>query len=376
MAKTSNDMINSGLKIPAPINHSKDAVPKLSTVDTPDPYQNAGYWKKFWVSDEEGVPTLYGIVDAPGDPEDLNTPAGKIGKTMQECSVSVRPEFTDGKNRVWKNDPILHVAICTHPVDYGTSNFELADKGDISLSLSTLVNSPGEDSLQTLRTKLAEVANIFLPEACSMKDLVPYLLTSLNQLSLTKKASEKDDGNVIEPSPVFLSTNEVSEMALTQAQAQSIVDSGATNPVTGKPYGLADLGFGKQPEAPKTDPNIDQLLSFSKAVSAKLVKDQQNGLTRRINALVDSGRTTREYADKALLPQVATVQLSFVNGEIAQPPVECVVEALEALPAPKKQGTQLSLPTGTTVHNPDDDTNNELSDEEANKLADQLLSYL
>jgi len=380
MATTANSMIQAGLKIPAPFSHNKQALPKLSTDSTPDPYINGGYWDKFWVEQENGVTTLFGTIDAEGDVNDLSTPAGKLSKTIQECSVSIRPEFTDGKGIKWVNDPIIHVALCTHPVDYSTGNFELADAADFTVSLSTHLAS--EDDISVLRTRLREVVQIHLPEECSSKNLVSYLLNSLGQLELTKKeGANPDDGYVIEPSPVFLST-EV-DMPFTQQQAQALVDSKVPNPATGKPYTMDDFGFKVKPAAPTTDhsldANIESLQQFSKAVTAKLVSDQKANLTRRANVLLDTKRITKEYMEKTLLPQIAEISLNFSNGEITKPNIESLVEALEAIPVPTTKPaptTSYSLPTGATVHEPDDSSNQELSDEDANKLAEQMLNYI
>ena len=373
MSNTSNSMIEAGLRIPGPFSHNKAAVPKLSTDTQPDPYINAGYWEKFWVESDNGVPTLFGIIDADGTTEDYNTPAGKIGKSVKECSVSLRPEFMDGKNRLWKDDPIIHVALCTHPVDYSTGDFELADSADLSVSLSSHV---GEADISTLRTKLKDVANIHLPESCDPKNLVTYLLASLGQLELSKKETKDDDDFVIEPSPVFLST-EV-DMPFDQKQAEALVSANVQNPATGKPYTMADLGFGKKQES-KVDPNIDQLLSFSKAVTAKLVADQKSTLTRRINSLIEAKKITKEYADTSLFPQVAEISLSFQNNEIQVPQVERVIEALENIPMPKATPAPTnhsSVPSDGTVHVPEADDKTELTDDEANKLADEMLSFL
>ena len=116
MCDTSNAMIKAGLKIPAPFEHSPQAVP---VTDKPsDAFKNGGYWTKFWMLDDpKHGPTLYGELEAPGDVNDESTSAGKIGKTVQECSLSTKKEFVDGSGHAWE-EPIMHVALVTHPVDF------------------------------------------------------------------------------------------------------------------------------------------------------------------------------------------------------------------------------------------------------------------
>lgn len=391
MAKTANEMIQAGLKIPGPFDHTPKAIPVTDLAT--NSFNNGGFWRKFWVEMKNNVPTLFGEIDAPGDVNDMNSPAGKLGKTVQECSVSVRDEFTDGAGRLWKDDPIMHVALCCHPVDFAQPNFELlAD--DCVLSMSCLLSTQYDASdISLLREKLRSVAKIFLPESCTMENLANFLLVSLQQLELSKDGdtqTNEDRDAVIEPSPTFLST-EVFEMKFSKEQAEAIVATKAVNPVTKKPFELtdfeiegADLSTQTTPSTqptesePKDDQDTTQLSVFAKAITKRYVTDMRDNLQRRVQALVDSGRCTKDYADKHLVPQVASVNLSFENNEIAKPTIEVLLEGLEALPAPRKDrsGLDFTLPLGANVHDPDMGDTADLSDEQMNALADELCGLL
>lgn len=383
MAKTANAMIADGMHIPAPFDHSIQAVP-ITEKSTATSYANGGYWNKFWVSDESGKPTLYGELDAPGDVDDFNSPAGKVGKTVKEVSLSVRPEFEDGKGKKWTN-PLMHVALCTHPIDHGQSNFELAED-NMAISMSCMLSAHyNESDISTLREKLKSVANIFLPETCDAKNLVEYLLVSLQQIELGKTGDSQEDDTVIEPSPVFLSLPKDAEMKFTKEQAESVVKSGAVNPATSKPYTLDDLGFQlsapKEPVTPTADvvalqAKVEELTLFSAALTGNLLQNKKSTIASRIQSLVDTSRVTKDYADKHLTPHLEGVSLSYAGGKIADAPIESVIAALEAIPAPKKAGgLQFTLPSGAVIEENDDNTAS-LSDEEMNAVTDDLLSFI
>lgn len=392
MAATANDMIQAGLKIPGPFDHTPKAIP-VTDFNT-NTFNNGGFWRKFWVEMKNNVPTLFGEIDAPGDVNDINSPAGKLGKTVQECSVSVRDEFTDGQGRVWNEDPIMHVALCCHPVDFSQPNFELlAD--ECVLSMSCLLSTQYDASdISLLREKLKTVAKIFLPESCTMENLANFLLVSLQQLELSKEGdaqTNEDRDAVIEPSPTFLSTEAI-DMKFTKEQAEAIVATKAINPATKKPFELTDFDLPSDMStnppanpAPTPPPTVKvdddkeiQMSVFAKAIAKKYVGDMQQNLQRRVQALVDSGRCDKDYADKHLVPQVSAVNLSFNNGEIAKSPVETLIEGLEALPPRRKTnaGLDFTLPNGSQVHDVPTGDDPEMTDDQMNALADELCSLL
>lgn len=382
MARTTNKMIQAGLHIPGPFDHNPNALPVTEL--SAKAFENAGYWKRFWVSDETGKPTLWGEIDAPGEVGKFDTPAGKIGQLVKECSLSVRPQFTDGTGKVWDEDPIMHVALCVHAIDHQQPNFELAGE-DMALSMSCMLSPDASVAdLSILREKLRTVANIFLPETCDEKTLVDFLLVSLQQMELSKTGDAQENGTVIEPSPVFLSLPQEVDMKITKEQAESIVKSGATNPSTSKPYTLEDLGI--QLSTPENPPpatsdlqkKVDELTLFSAAISDNLRETKRQSVISRIQGLVDSRRITKEYADTHLAPQVEQISLSFKDGKITPLPLETLLTALEGIEAPKPTPGSLNfnLPPGATIHASPEGGDDALTDEAMDKLANELLSFV
>jgi hypothetical protein len=149
MAETSQNMLDAGIKIPAPFAHKDEdgIVPSPTTEDGETDVQtkqkklwssdiNAGFWTKFETTNEG----LVGYVEVP------DKLADKIGTTIQETSVFMEPTFEDGLGRSWKN-ALRHVALVTNAVEPNQKNFELVDLSpEYSLSMSfSMSDAVGED---------------------------------------------------------------------------------------------------------------------------------------------------------------------------------------------------------------------------------------
>lgn len=103
-------MLDAGLKIPAPWRHDLSVPLSKATKSSKD---NAGWWKSATVAEDGGLDME---LDIPRKED-----ADKIGTTVQEVSPYIR-SWDDGNGNHWE-DSILHVALVTHPVIPGQSNF-------------------------------------------------------------------------------------------------------------------------------------------------------------------------------------------------------------------------------------------------------------
>lgn len=97
-----------GIQIPFPLDHSDASK------------DNTGFVEAIYRNGEE----LICEVDVP-----LAEDAKRMGTTIREVSVSVKPEYQGGTGRVWR-DVIRHVAPCTTPVVPGQNNFVPLDARD------------------------------------------------------------------------------------------------------------------------------------------------------------------------------------------------------------------------------------------------------
>jgi hypothetical protein len=369
ISKNTNAMIAAGLKIPAPFKHLRNAVPTIDDVTT-DSYDNSGYWEKFEIEEKDGKKTLYGVIDAPGDVANLSTPAGKLTNTIKEVSACIKNSWVDGLGRSW-GPCVLHCAPVLHPVVPGQSGFSLLEDS-VALSLSDVVADTDLLSLGELSKELTDTVGLHIPPDTLLEDLPKVMLTVLRQKKLDNN-KVNDDAEVVETTSVFMSLAEGEKMPLTQSVADEIVKLGLVNPKTQKPVVLADLEITKDAK----DPN--QI--YMSAVTSELVTTKKDALRTRVKALVDSGRTSKDYADKSLYPMVEAYDLSLgANAKFEKNNVDHIVESLESMPVQAKPSKpNNSLPDGADVHQlstGDDSGEIELTAEEAKSMKTSLLSYM
>lgn len=375
VATVSNKMLEAGLRIPAPFDHNKNAKPRTEqqekdiSINSPESsFNNAGYWRNFWVApNEKGVPTLFGQLDAVGDPTDPKTPAYKVSNANEEVSVSITDNFEDGLGRTW-TDGILHVAFVHHavvpdqpPIDKSTIvNMSMIEEG-----------SNNESLIEELKTVLRKV-KINLPSSTNISTFLRDLLVAANQVP--------DSANdTLEPVPVYMSIGD-NDMALTEAQAKALVSSNTPNPATGKPFTMEDLGFKPKPPASDNtellasiadkDAKINTLTSLANAFRQKVIDDTKAMVQKRISSLIAAGAVTKEYAEANLTPKVE-FQMSIVDGKIADHPLEMVLSVLEAN-KPAHTSTPSSFPVDGVVQPNHDQANIDLSDDDMDKALASL----
>ena len=387
IAATSNRMLAAGLRIPAPFDHHKEAKPRtkeqedeflrISINDPKSAYHNAGYWKRFWVApDEKGKTTLYGQLDAAGDISDANSPAYKVTKTNDEVSVSITDAFEDGLGRSW-TDGLLHVAIVHHAVVPDQSPFEDGTTVvNMSMVEETDDKSPeaGGSLVEEIKAALKRV-KINLPGSTTAATFMRDLLVATLQLP----ESSADD---LQPVPIYMSIGD-NDMKMTQAQAEALVATKATNPATNKPFAMEDFGF-----TPGTQVNTTELSTLKAAVAekdqelqgmkgilsafkAKFVADTQAAIQQRISALIRTGVVTKEYADANLVPKVEFQMSLLAGGTIADHPLTMVLSTLEAMPPIHKPTSQGAFP-GVVEPSGWDDAGADLDDDAMEKALASL----
>lgn len=387
VADTSNKMLSAGLRIPAPFDHHKEAKPrtqeqedeflKISVNKPGSAYHNAGYWKKFWVApDEKGKATLYGQLDAVGDISDANSPAYKVTKANEEVSVSITDKFEDGLGRTW-TDGLLHVAIVHHAVVPDQSPFEDGTTVvNMSMAEDTDDKPPSVDGslVEEIKTALRRV-KINLPGSTTAATFMRDLLVATLQLP----ESSADD---LQPVPIYMSIGD-DDMKLTQAQAEALVASKATNPATNKPFSMEDFGFTAPGTVNTTelstlkaavaekDQEIQGMKGILQAFKAKYIADAKTNIQQRISALVRAGIVTKEYAEANLNPKVEFQMSILPSGTIEDHPLTITLSTLEALPPVHKTQPQGQFP-GTVEPNAWDDTGADVSDEAMEKAIASL----
>jgi hypothetical protein len=343
-ADNTNQLRALGVDIPAPFSHQdknkRFAFPVIKAKDgetLADAYSgtvdgippawdiaglNAGFWDKFEI-DADG--DLVGEVEAPGDENDTNTPAGKLGKTVKQTSVFVMPGRTivtpDGKEHKI-GEHMAHVAVCLHAQEPGQDNFQsLSPLSEVppNLAMSFVLkmdsmggtpgagmndqvtglpnpNAPQDPELYAVITLLRSALNVALPEDTTRENFLVSL-----KLVLTQKLADKREQ----------STEQGIDQRPQDAKVQS--PSLAMSQTVATP----DL---------KTDSATIILMNM-------LLKDKRKSLKDRVNKLVETGRLAKAYAEKNLYPRIDAFKMSAsdltADGSFPTSPVEDLISGLE-----------------------------------------------
>jgi hypothetical protein len=370
-ANTSTEMLAAGLRIPAPRQHTLDAKPELQENDPNVGYENLGFWEKFYEGvTEDGRVALYGVLDAPGDRNDKNSPAGKVATVIKDVSICTH-SFEDGLGNKW-DDALWHVALPTHPIEPGQKNFTpLPDDYEVVM-MSQMVPMMDIGKLLTALMK----CGISLPSDTSVDNLLDRLFVAVTQKSEgsdSDSLNKKPSGTKVETYPIM--------MSLTQQQVDAIIASNVVNPATGKPFDSAAFA---------DDGSVFEVEKFKKSVtlmSNLLNKSYKERYSDRVKALIASGRVNSDYAQSKLYPMIESLDVKEVvqmslgsdDGSLPANAVDVTLSALEALEvvAPQNDDSNSSLwmsqrpAAGQTQPKPDQVA--DLTDEQSAALIAEIL---
>lgn len=428
-----------GLSIPAPCFHEKTkSIPAFIGSDREGflkkSTDNLGFWESLYYDPD--AKALRGVIDAPGDVNDPNTPAGKIGQTIRETSIYVAKQWQDGSGRVWDDEPVMHIACVTHPVEGGQSNFQPASEDGLAIAMSFYSeeesdkeeqgepapqkpeangsakkksfgsNKPEEvhgseplevepnaaNSIASLLPLLEKHAGVKLPTDTSDDNFVERLMVALTQLSANDE-DEVDGGSVFQPPKEAGAKTAPFIMSFTTDQQKAIVAAKVVNPATGKPFTLEEIASATAPaQATITDdvlmssPTVGRLLKTTDGLMKTLTKTTADGFKVRIEALK---RKLGPKAVEHLVPMVEGLEMSFgSDGQPNKPQVALLLESLEeaakhiassSLSANFDAAVAMSSPAGTvvvdTLPHPENDPSKsqaQMSDEQQTAIFNRL----
>jgi len=239
-----------------------------------------------------------------------------------------------------------------------------------------MLTQPTADSISDLSHELERSVGIFLPPETMQDDLIRVLLVSLRQHRMSIDEDDNDE-EIIDAQSIFMSLPEGKKMPLTKTQADELVKLGAVNPKTSQPFVLEDF----EVQAPEDDP----VRQYALALTKELTSERQSNLRTRVNGLIATGRTSKEYADAKLFPCIDKYELSLGSGAaFEQNNVDLLVESLESLPASKKVADPSAsflantLPAGANIADgdPGDGEGSKMTAEDAEKMKTEFLSML
>ena len=356
LSDTFQKMKAKGMKIPGPWKHDFD-ITALSTGDNgllEDATLNAGFWDSLVAKTlDNGKMALVGTIDAPGDPNDPNTPAGKIGTLVKDTSIYTRKNLpiTSGVDKEeLLEEGIMHIALVTHPIELNQENFKLQDSNDVHLVMSNMVEESEQDeseeeseqnssSLSQLILDLKNVCKLFLPASTTIDNLAENLSIAVGQYQLLNS----EDASGVKPDSFKVEPLLMSHLDPTQVDA--LINGKVVNPKTNKPYAREDFS-SSSPEADKAG---SQNLLIMSAMQNQMQLDRRKGYRSRIDNLVATSRTTKAFADAQLYPQADSYNIEFKDGQIVTPVVETLLMSLESMPAPSQPET-----SGLTMGSLDD----------------------
>jgi len=321
------------LRIPAPWKH--DASKPLSKEERAAD-NNAGFWEKIWQA-KDG--SLYGQLDVPRDED-----ASKVGTTVQEVSPYVLPNWKDGMGREW-GESMMHVALVTHPVTPGQTNFEKVKtkhKGEpaMALALSQLlfadtVQEPKEPENQagSIEANNASVSDavaalaqvgVVLPSDTNAENVVERIVTAVQAI----KGSQTSEGT-----PAGQNQDQAgkpTEKPLPIAMGENLMKVKVSQ--DGKSLEFASEDECKQfqeivGKAEAKDDTVKHALAFATDSAKKTY-------VSRVERLVEQGRITPAVATNKLKPMIEAFEFSLgADGKQATTELDNVLGILEDLPS-------------------------------------------
>ncbi len=335
-AGSAKGLQSAGHKIPAPWKHTTKAVPVVVGDDGTDTtsYENGGYWDTIWSqkNGKTGKQELRGVIDAPGSEDDPSSPFGKLGSTVQDTSIYIRDTWKDGKGKTWK-EPVMHIALCTHPIEPGQDNFKPVQGGlVVAMSMATS-EAMVPDLLVTLRNSVG----IVLPEDTNTKNFLERL-----HVALLQKTGDGAGTTTKPPQGAREAQPPLIAMSFSDGQLNGMLIQ--VNPDTGANWTKEEIekSTGQTFEMSSTPPVVEKVEPPNPNHDAKMAlmmsmlnKSESEKRITRVTALINSGRITEEYAKEYLEPQLDGFKMSFgSNNEPLPHELDTLLVALEAAPAP------------------------------------------
>lgn len=377
------------LRIPAPWKHDGS---NPITTDEKAADNNAGFWEKLW---QEKDGSVWGTLDVPREED-----ASKVGTSVREVSPYVLPNWSDGLKREYKEGP-LHIALVTHPVMPGQTNFEKVKgkhtKGTpaLALAMSQMIFAEGvaepQSATNVASTNASDASvkdalealarhNITLPQDTTAENFIERIITAV--IALDGKEQNEEDPNRVQgqgtekPLPIAMGENVMKVTVSKDGKALEFASATECEEFQ---------STVKDHEAKQTESEtaIKKALGFAcEAVKKSFIA--------RIESLVTSGKLPRSVAVDKLKPMVEAYEFSLDDkGERVKGHIDTSLEIAEAYPPnatgygglgkflsdgpegkePKKQETMFSFEQEL----PEAYDGGEISDAEADKLADKQL---
>lgn len=415
-------MRDKGLNFPAPFYHDFSALPiteeEKARLDAEQRKEenrtknNAGYWESLFYKDGK----LQGIIDAD------EAYSERFGKSFKECSLMSLPKFTDGLGEEWE-DPILHIAVVTHPIAPGQGNFEkLTDAPEEALSVAMSQALPegtvmsADDTAPKLlsldlnenlvtgevyfsgrfkkETNALDLLSKFKSYVQDMKEGKDVYLNNSVAVAFSQAVPtlplKKEDGTAMSLGDILsllpsinitlpADTAEANFLDRLYTALTAVAASKTTNP------SLSAQSLSLVPGGPTL---MGTAIDVNSPEGKFRMKQQLNRLQGRIKPLYEKGVINKEYIEKTLQPMMSGLAMSLElteEGELPLTPVDAVLDALEnlpfgnaangqPLPKPKKTGEVKVEGMSLSVGDEPEEALAEVTEEQSEAFVKQFLS--
>lgn len=345
-----------GYRTPAPFDHLLEASPfRVGQAMNVPADKNGGFWNRLWLDGE----TLMGELESPGKASDHNSPASKVGTTVKETSVYAVPKWKDGTGEEYE-EVLSHIALVVNPIEPGQANFQPVE--GIALAMSQHIESgsdtrqpaangdegadyddmddddanPGSDQggivKQIVKTLRDAEIGIDLPDDTNETNVLERLLVAARQKCVAKpQQQQQQPPQPPQPKPAP-SLKKPPEGAVKEPTGVTMSTTPNPNPTP-------------SPEHALLMSQVEALKAQNAQLTGLLMGSEANARAARIAGLLQSGRITKEYADKFLTPHLAGFQMSFgADGKPAKHVLDSLLEAVEAMPAPQRMNAGFGVP--------------------------------
>jgi len=351
-----------GIRVPVAWDHSKDPEKSKPYELSPSqrkrrrvapPQDNVGFLDSFKVADDGQSAEI--TLDIPRAVD-----ASKVEANLADVSPVIFDNWKDGSGTVHE-DVITHVDLVVHPVDSSQSRFEKVDSEGHEMIACSLTFFEEDDNAPN-------VFQLGLEDA-EESDLDDLALDSEDESDEDSGTSEMDDPERLKS--VLESLTALGLVLSSDTTIDNFLSHLHQALLTANAMGGDDVANENlEVQSPQMTAMSLELQAMKKHSSAA----HRDVLAQRLQTLLETGRCTpAEHKDKSA--GVTTIQLSLNSEGVNEPTaIEHWIASREPVPAgtfwDAERRTSMSL---NVEKQPGVVTGEQMSEEEADKLADQIL---
>ncbi len=372
-----NRLLEKGVKIPAPFAHVDRNGVGIAPVNITDEGAfidrltnepigwnsslNAGFVDKFMygkVKDEKDQihEGLIAEFEIEGEPTDQGTPASMVGRTIQETSAGLRPDYVDMDGEKFDGYTPLHIALALNPVERDQLNFSdpitideqdesgkvvhrkteemTPESGHIALAMNEtiLMATPMPAAKLPTKAPVTDQPAATTEEINSpMTEVIPLLHTI--GIDIPEDTEEESFLHVL----TLMLRQRISDMHSKENETDSVTQP----PQGGQPASAPVTMNQTSPTSTDAFEGKDNKNVAADLMLSQLVNSHKNALRERCEELIGTQRCGSEWIKDNVLPKIDDIQMSTATlspddldtigkGDMPKSEVELLIEGLES----------------------------------------------